>query len=78
MMGGIDDFLATITEKQNYIIETGLETEKRREAYNIYDRIYSIENSEAMQISKVLQKDISHWTLNNESYVNPRTAFLIR
>ena len=78
MMGGINDFLETITEKQNTILETGRESEKLHEALKIYEKIYKDENNEAQTQADVLKKDLGNWIMKNESYVNPRTAQLIR
>ena len=47
LMGGINDFLATVQQKQNAIFETGRESEKQHEAMKVYQRIFKRERQEA-------------------------------
>ena len=48
------------------------------EVFKIYENIYKIESSEAKQLAKTWEKDLANWITKKESYVNPRTAQLIR
>ena len=74
LMGGVNEFLATVKQKQNAIFETGSEAEKQHEALKIYQRIYKQERQEAEALAQILDKDMNTWLARNESYANPRTA----
>ena len=77
-MGDIHDALNAIDLEQNQILETGKTSEKMHEVFKIYEKIYKIESSDANDQAKILEKDLGNWINKKESYVNPRTAQLIR
>lgn len=78
MMGGIREFISTIDPRQNMIFETGRHSEKQHEAIKIYKGIFKHEKIGAKNLASCLSPDINTWLAKNESYVNLRTAQIMR
>ena len=51
---------------------------KYHEAQKIYRRIYKKEIEQAHELAEDLDQDLNIWLAKNETYVNPRTAQMIR
>ena len=73
-MGGINEFISSIDNKKNIIMETGRESNKHHVAHKIYEKIYKDERKKAAELTKCLQEDVNSWLSKNTSYVNLWTA----